>query len=385
MNMFDDDDKKIESILKADIYEPDSYTNAIMTALNKKNNKRMMFSLPRIIATIIAGAMLISGVVYAKQIGEFIKRIFNENRGADTAVQYGYVQEIEKEFTTDSKIKVKINNFLMDDYNINFILNFAFNDEFKEGESLPILDMIITDELHNILFCLDISTFNKYCNKYNLQLDFHNFSDRYVNTTTYRNETYNENTVSYNIKSTVPYPKSQKIYIEFNHITVKMPDGTINELEDEWKIEIDTNELLQKRNLSNYKIIYTNEPSINNFKFDTYNTGTYLEFTAQFEPYITSNMSEDEQTKRKQEFILWNVEQQKCIQNINIINENGEEFLSVNSNQDDEKEDYSFDGSFYYWTTLDLTRYDMTDTLTLNFKIYTINEDKDVVVKLQKE
>ena len=37
MNMFDEDDKKIEAILKADIYEPESYTNAIANALSKKN------------------------------------------------------------------------------------------------------------------------------------------------------------------------------------------------------------------------------------------------------------------------------------------------------------------------------------------------------------
>ena len=381
MNIFDKDDKKIEAILKANIYEPDSYTDAIMTALKKKD-KRVIISLPKLIATLIATAMLISGAVYAKQIGEFIRRIFNENKGTDVAVEYGYIEEINQEFDTNSETKIKLNSLLMDDYNINFTININFIEKYKKCISLNIPDMIITDESNNILFCIEKDTFQRYCEKNELSLDYHNAYDKYLNTTKYIHQTYDEKEISFNIKSTEPYPLSKKIYIEFNNIVVTMEDKTTRTITGEWKIEIDAIGLLEKRKTKEYKIIETNEISLKDFKFETYNTGTVIEFCVKPTEQITTDIPEKSIENTFLDF-GFDVTQRGC-KNIKIINSYGDVFTSANSNFDDETERLEIDGTLHYKNTLDLTQYDLTDALTLYFTIHAINEDKDVVIKLKQ-
>ena len=291
MKEFDEFDKKIENILKADIYEPDSYTNTIMHTLDKKN-RRKVISFPQLVAAIIAGAMLISGVVYAKQIGEFIKRFFNENKGIDTAVGYGYIDNINQEFVSDSDTKVTIIDFLMDDYNINFVLDINKIDNSKEIESIIIPDIIIYDNSLNILYCKSKESFINFCNKNDLELDYNKFNENYLNATIYKNETYNNNYWSYNIKSLTNFPKSNKIFIEFNSIIITDINGEKNQIQGNWKTEIDVIEDFYKRRTNSYNILEINEPAISSLKFETFSTGTILKIDAKFEPYITDDMTE---------------------------------------------------------------------------------------------
>lgn len=380
MKEYDEFDKRIENILKADIYEPLSYTNTIKNALNKKEKR--VISFPRLIAAIIAGAMLISGVVYAKQIGEFIRRIFNENKGIDTAAEYGYIDEFETEFSSKSNTKVKIKNIVIDEYDINFVLLFNFNKESKTMSSITIPDLIITDEYKNILLCKDKLKFYEFCNRYNLNYDFYECNEKYTNSCIYRSQTYNEKQISYNIKSTNPLPKSKKLFMEFNHIIVTFDDGTSNEIQDEWKIEVDVSEKFYKRTNEYYYIVESNNPQIIDVIFETHNTGTIFELNAKFEPYVIDDLAEEEKEKRTKEFIDFGSEHIK--NDIYLENSKGQVFYKTNSNYADEETDYYLDGTFHYKTTLDLTKYDMTDTITLYFTTHTINGDKDFIIKLQK-
>ena len=173
--------------------------------------------------------------------------------------------------------------------------------------------------------------------------------------------------------------------MEFNNIILEMQSGEVRNIENKWKTEIILNKNFYERKLQNYNVIEKNESSLKIIRFDIYNTGTIFEFEAEFNPYITDNMSDDIIKFKQSEFFKWNMDNtNKKIENVYIENTNHQIFFVTQSNIDDEEISYSYDGSFHYKTTLDLTQYDMTDTLTLYFTIHTIDEDKDVVIKLKK-
>lgn len=384
MKEFDEFDKRIENILKADIYEPTSYTNSIVNALSKKN-KRKIISFPKLVAAIIAGAMFISGVVYAKQIEKFIRRFFNNSKGVDTAVENGYIETIYTELYTTSNTKINLSNLLVDDYNICFILDFNFTNELKQISSIIIQDLLITDDNNNILFCKDKTKFNEFCSNNNLDYDYYNFQENFINASIFKSETYHNNRISYNIKSTAPYKKFNNLFIEFNNIILKFEDGNTMIISDKWNTKIDIADDFKQRQVQSYNQIETNDNSINFLSFNTYNTSTIFEFETKFNNTISDNLNEEEINLRESQFIDWCIKNKnEQIKNIYLKNSNGQKFNVEKSNYDDSEIAYNIDGTFHYKATLDLTQYDMTDELTLYFTIHTIYEDKDVVIKLQK-
>ena len=385
MKEFDQYDNKIESILTANIYEPDSYTNAILNALNKKREKKTI-SLPKLVAAIIAGAMIIGGVVYAKQIGEFITRFFNNSKGTDTAVENGYVTDFSKEFITDSDTKVTINSLLIDDFDLNLKLRFDFGEKYKEIYSISIPDLLITDESCNILYCKNKEMFDQYCYLNNLNYEFLSYNENYINTCIYKAQNNKNNEIIFNIKTIKEFPKSKELKIEFNHILLDTESAKQTRINGNWKVEIKLEEKFYNREAVIYKVVDLDGLNTNEIAFRAYSTETFFEFNALLKPYITDDMTDQEMKAKIIEFENWCKESQnKQIKSIYIETTDGKIYNELNNNFEDEEIEYFYNGNFYYKTSLDLTKYDLTDTLIIYFTLYTINEDKDVTIKLEKD
>ena len=73
----------------------------------------------------IAYCMLLSitGVVFAKDIGTFISNLFgaNSSGGVQTAVDNGYVKEVEPAYIESDGIEFSVDSFLIDDYNLDIM------------------------------------------------------------------------------------------------------------------------------------------------------------------------------------------------------------------------------------------------------------------------
>lgn len=387
MNIFDEDDKRIEAILKEDIYEPNSFKQAIMTALSKKPKKKML-SFPRLIAAIIAGSMLISGIVYAKQIEEFILRFFNNSRGMDTAVENGYIEMTDVDFNTISNTKVKLKNFIMDDNNLSLTFKFNFESSFDKNNisSFILQDLIIYDELNNILYCDNKDTFDEFCITNDLKYEYLQFNNKYIDNTVDKNQNKNPNEIIYNIYSTTTYPKSKELNINFKYIKLIMSDGYENVIEGQWTAKVKVSDQFYNRVFQSYHVIETNTDNLIIKRFEIYNTGTIFEFETSNNPYITNDMTEKEKKLKEEEFLKWGQENMvNSIEKILIENSNGKKFYTIKSDLESKNVLYYNDGKLKYKNTFDLTKYDMTDTLTIYFTINTINEHEDVVIKLEKD
>lgn len=393
MNIIDEDDKRIEAILKADIYEPDSYTQAIMTALNKKNKRKLVVNIPKLIAALIAGIMLVSGFAYAKQIEEFIRRFFNNSRGLDTAVEHGYIEEANVVFETPSDIKVELKYFTMDDNNLSFILNMKFNDDINVKDITKILipDLLIADDLNNVLYCGNEEKIKEYSHKNKLDYDIEMIKNALLNNdiSSYKKISDEDNNIlqiTYNLYSKNQYLKLKKLYFEFNTVEIYLENGNTTKIESVWKSEINMLDKFYNREQQKYRVIECSEPLMNAIELNVYDTSSIFELEAKLKPYYTENMPENIKKEKREEFINWTlVTPLKFVDNVYIENSHGEKFFSSESSYDNTNIEYDYNGKFKYRNTFDLTLYDITDTLTVYFTLNTIYGSEDVVIKLEKD
>ena len=388
-----EDDKKIKEILMRNIYEPDSYTRTIETALYKKKDKREK-SLYKLVAACVCSVIIIGGVSYAKQIEEGIRNLFNRDKGIETAMKNGYEFSPNTNFNSLEGTEITLEDVMMDDRSLNLLLKIKLSQtiDINQIANIYSCDIMITDESENILHCQNEEMFDQYCKEKKLEYDYSNFHEGYINNTSnwyIKNLTKEDNTIelSYNL---VPhqqsYPKSQILYMDIRQINLLMKDGSNLILNGVWKAEANLPEKFFNREAVIYEVTECNLPLIKVTDFCVYPTRTFFEFEAMVDPIFTNEMSEEEKTKRKQEYYEWGANLlTNFVEGSYIENSKGEKFYSSSSSAEDMGTIYDFAGNYQHWNTFSLTQYDMTDTLTLYFTMHTLDFNEDVVIKLERK
>ena len=90
--------------------------------ITMKNSKNIIKKGIGIVACFV---VLFSGIVYAKDIENYLKRIFNNTTEAiDKAVENGYIQQENMDYTYDKDIGIKVNSLILDDLNLDISFNF---------------------------------------------------------------------------------------------------------------------------------------------------------------------------------------------------------------------------------------------------------------------
>ncbi len=138
---------------KTDIPLSTQYT--IQNAFNKKQTKRIKKSIPQIIMYIFSILVLTTGVVFAKDIVNMITSIFNNStKSIDTAVENGYVQNVDMDFIYNNDIGIKVDYIMMNNSNLDISYVYSCN-------SGTIMDYIelnrysIKDDRGNLLYQYD--------------------------------------------------------------------------------------------------------------------------------------------------------------------------------------------------------------------------------------
>ena len=98
----------------------------------------------------------ITGVVFAKDIGNFVSNFFggSASDGVQTAVDNGYLKEVEPKYVESEGIEFAVDSFLIDDYNldINFKMKLSNKYDSKIMRGAHLQDLKILDENGNIVF-----------------------------------------------------------------------------------------------------------------------------------------------------------------------------------------------------------------------------------------
>ena len=98
--------------------------------------------------TIVTASLSISGMVFAKNISQAIyDNVYGTGQGVATAINEGYIEKTENNYVTENTVvedentgniiedvetKVKIDEFIMDDFSLSITFDVEFSDKIKE-------------------------------------------------------------------------------------------------------------------------------------------------------------------------------------------------------------------------------------------------------------
>ena len=389
-------DEKIKNIVSKKLEVPLSYQRMVRETLDTthttKQNVFIKIALPTCACLIVT-----TTIVFAKDFSNFIKYFFGHNKGMDIAIENGYIDNDSTDYVESNGIKVKIDRFLMDDYNmnLNFLIKISETIEKNKIQRINFSDMIINDENNNILFCQNRDTFIKYCEKYNLNYRWEEKNDKNINSgSNYYIKTNENNTINFIYNMYAPnFPKSKKIIVNFNEIVIYESEDIEKDgktLTGSWKFEIDVPKQFYEREDLVYKVKNCSNKKMNITKAIVSETCTKFELQMEEPPDLPYDLNDDEETKERKIEEYIERQKQETIEDIKnkikfkneyIQNEKGEKFYPSRST--DQDGGYSNIEMKYlvYWQTFELTKIDATDKL----KVFFNYKGEDVEVELERE
>ncbi len=402
-------DDFIKNIVTKEINEPQEYATSIKNAFNTKTYTKSNFK--KIAITVCSFLILISGIVYATDIKEFVSKYFyNFNEGVDTAIENGYFDEPEMNYTNSENIDVTINgektnpsdislkvkDMVMDDYNLcfTFTLKFDSNININNIYRINLNKVIITDENKSILYCNYKEIFDNYCNTYNLNYNYYNSTGGLNCYILEKNEETNTIDLMYNIISDREkvYPNSKHLNIQIGKIVLE-EDKNKNELiiEGNWNISFNLNSKFYDRKPINYIVKNCNYDDIFVTEANLTDTGFSFKFTLPHQPFYSETDSEEIKNKKRKNYYDYYTDENGFI-NIHIIKDNyienelGKKFYNpLNSLESQYNFDILTSNYLYYTDAFTLTKADQTDTLKIYFTLNLPDDQRNVCIELEKK
>ncbi len=402
MNDNNDIEKEISRVISGKIYEPKEYKIAIEKALYANDKKMKNTYVYKMIAAICCSLILLSGIVYAGY--SIIQNVFNNRKGVDTAISNNYIMDGLESYQESNGIAVKINNMLIDDYNLDISFNVKF-DNGQEVENIKLLQfekIIILDEENRILFhTRGKEVLNDFIESNKLDINVKEFSDNNINTSAgfkVRNQQNNQLDLIYNLSTNdIEYPRSKEIIIYAENMIL----NDIDKINGKWQIKQKIEEKIYNRKSIYYSYEYKENNDIENIEVTTYETGTNISITMLFNEKISNeknlqkildeiekqatNENLNESKSYTNELITKLINESddtyKIFKDIYIENSNGTKFYVTNSlNENGEEYIVKDENKIIYYNIVDMTLYDYTDEIKIHF----IYNEKEYNIKLKR-
>lgn len=347
-NNFDEIDELLFKVFEEMPDAPESTRQTIQNAFNepviRKEKEHIYEKFQKAAIFIISFTILTTGVVFAKDIVNFITNLFtNSTKAIDIAVENGYVQNVDMDFILDNDIGIKLNQLIMDNRNLDIAFEYYSNKE--DISNLEIKEYIIKDEQDNIIH-YNLENSNKISESKNISS-----SCRRSNDVISDNKHFYE---SFLITADENMPNSKKIIIEIKSFTLTNSNSNLKEVvEGNWEFS---------HVLSENIINYTSETySVSNSEYIS-NISTILTETS-----LAINI---ELNTSLNEFILSDID------STILKNSTGKEFICRT------KESYIKNDIGYINLKFDISKYNENiDKLNLYIKL---DKDKFIDVDLYK-
>lgn len=389
--MFDKENFKAKVMKKYENANNDKFYEMNIDEARRINIKK---SSVKILATASVFVFFITGIVFAKEIKILVNNFFNNNKGLDTAIQNGYINEPKVDYIESNDTKIIVKNFLMDDFNLNFSfeINFDSNISIDNVARIRLPNLIITDDEKRILYCEDEDTLNNYNKANNCNYSMNSFNNNYINSGSnwyIKNKIKNTNTVEliYNFYAN-NYPKSKEIYLNFTKINLSEQEKTENKeliLNGNWQIKLDVPEKFYNREALVYSVKSCSNPNLNITDATLYDTCFKFKFNTNVDPIYNESDSIEIKREKMNELNSWMVNELKdfreMVNDEYILNDYGEKFYPLRSSPEDAQVDYFPDGRFEYMQSFDLTKYNKNSNhikVYLNLNLPTIKENIEI-------
>ena len=242
----------------------------------KKNKVNIMIK--RGIGFVACFAIIFSGIVYAKDIENYFKKIFNNSTEAiDKAVENGYVQQENMDYTYDKDIGIKVDSLILDDLNLDISFNFETKKE--NIKSIHFDDFIITNDNDKVVFS------RKFISADNPdELPIYN-SVNWGNEQIKLNNTTYSDSILFGLRP--EKEEFKELYFDVKSIQIIYYDDTKETIEGNWKFNVKISDEMRRKTANIYNISENNE-YIENCTVTISNTGTIVELNSKVEiPDIT--------------------------------------------------------------------------------------------------
>lgn len=307
--------------------------------------------------------------------GMFLTLNSSAKKSAQISNNFIETPSIPYEYLTATSTTITSDNMSMDEYSLNISFILSLQDDLNANVSeIELIDMIITDENKNILFCEDKDSFNNYCQKNNLNYIWKETNENYINSgySYYiKSQDLNNINLIYKLNSNF-FPNSKKLNISIGKIRLKSEKNII--LKGDWNIEIDIPEEYASRNVILYKLEKCTNP---NFRVDDLiitKNATKLFLQTDEKSDLPYDVNDDEETKKRKIDESWeevisqtpeDFKNKRKFKYEYIENENGQKFYPSNSTSEDTGYSYSQMKYLNYWQTFNMSSKDITDKLTI--------------------
>lgn len=357
--------------------------------MSKKKINKSIFSSIAVACFIVA---TITGTVFAKDISNFVKGLFGPSvsEGVDIAVDNGYVAEVNTEYQNSNGIEIKVESFLLDNYNfdINFIVKVAENYNIDEFERADFTDLVIKNENGDFIFNTGMDIQGKTEEQIK---ELYGEKEPYMGGYSFHKEKINDNEFRLILTATgssVPFTKSSKLIIDLSEIdTWEWVDENFLEAgknekvyEGNWHFEIDVPEEQSNREEITYKAISCSEKQIDLNSITATLSKTAFKISI---PRIKTN---------KVDFDLLHnydgtgsIYQMIALQKEYVEISKGKKFETARRSDGDGGYGLPADEPntiIDYHQTFNLTEFDATDTVTVH--IFT-NKDEEIIIEFEKK
>lgn len=333
----------------------------------------------------IASCMIISvtGVVFAKDIGHFISNLFGDNAsdGVKTAVENGYIKEVEPTYIETDGIEFSVDSFLIDDYNFDMNFKIKLDDKYnvEEMKNLQPFDMKVIDENNEVVFLT--SEAERIIAEENKTAGTPNFHPLFWGGYSMNGEIISENELMVHLTAygseEHKIPKSKKLYIKFSKLQNRafVEDGLNNIYVGSWNFELDVPKEMYNRETIIYKMKSCNDQKTNVGNATLSNTAFKI------------NISET--TTDKIDYDLLRATPPKNISDMIAL---GKEYVETSDGKRFEQSGRSDgDGGYSlpseerriinYSQTFNLTKFDATDELKVH--IFT-NKGEEIIIEYER-
>lgn len=388
--------------------------------INRRHEKTKKI-LQNTLAVVIC-CLSVTGIVFAKDISNQIYNKYHIGKGIETAIDEGYVENIEMEeqssnsiiqneetgkIIEDNETKVKVSEIIMDDFTLSMTFEVTLSDEIKdiltaaEVAEMNFTDLVIYDENNIVLNAVYDQALDKFSKENNItpKKVIGSGLNMFVSEK-------DENTVKliYNFYTggESVYPKSKELHIDMNKIRISknvetsLGDEEIS-IKGDWNFKVDVPEKMYNRENVTYIQKSTSNENFNVQSAVLYNTGMEIKMKFKAEKQKSSreiasslseelefyySLNEDDELKNIDIFnyleqdIRENPEYQKLVQQ-EMEKWNFDKYLT---NSSGERFDFSVgpreNGSAYIdengimtsTCMFDLTKYDATDEIILHLE-----------------
>lgn len=208
----------------------------VIKRLKFQNNLKKLSKVAVIFITV---GIMTTGVVFAKDIVNFITSLFtNSTPAIDSAVENGYLQNVNMDYVYSNGIGIKAEHLILDDFNLDISFSYESDNNTKE---IKLEEYTLSTENDDLIYDSSHSIDNKV-----------NISNRVIRTEEPLkiNDTTYKESILFNLIKTDININTIKIYIK--KLKVKNEDNSTDYIEGNWKFNI----RLDKNMINGENILY---------------------------------------------------------------------------------------------------------------------------------